>query len=168
MEIPDITKSGKTLSANNQPLKNLKVEDVKGNIVIIRQSVPNSFVQEGFTLVYFMDSDESAQEMVKGKLPYLMVPTGTFMSGGSPIHDVWKKRFQKPGHEHILGLLQAHSDEKNIFINMASVRPGYRRNSIASKMLDLLKKQYPNAKLKHSSPTDDGTSFIKARGDFNK
>lgn len=168
MEIPDITKSDTTVKADDKPLKSLNIKDVKGNLAIIRQSIPGSWIEEGFTLIYFMDSEESAKMMMQGKLPYLMVPQGTFMSGGSPVHDVWKKKFQKPGHEHILGLVQAHSDENRIYLNMLSVRPGYRRNSIASKMVGLLKSYFPKAKISHSSATDDGTAFLNSTGDLKK
>lgn len=84
------------------------------------------------------------------------------MNGGSPITDVWKKRFQKPGTEHIIGLIQGHSDDNTIFVDMMSVRTNWRRNRINSLMIDALKKRFPQAKLSFSSPTDQGQKFIKS------
>jgi hypothetical protein len=108
-----------------------------------------------------MDSPESAEAMNMGDIPYLMVPKGTFYSGGSPITDVWTRRFAKPGTEHILGLLQGHSDKSRIYIDMMSVRTKWRRNRINSLMIDALRSCYPKAKLTYSNPTQMGDKFIK-------
>ena len=161
-ESPLMTKQGATALAGDKPLKGKDVEEVIGNIVVFRQGTPNGIFAEGWTLVYFMDSDESAQAIKQGKIPYLTVPVGTFYSGGSPITDIWKKKFQKPGTEHILGVIQGHSDDKSIFIDMITVRPGWKRNHIAKLMMDRLKKTFPEAKLTTSSRTNDGEKLFKS------
>ena len=163
-ESPQMTKKGATALAGDKPLKGQDVGEVVGNIVVIRQGKGGGFIAEGFTLVYFMDSEESAQAMKEGKLPYLMVPRGTFMGGGSPITDIWLKKFQKPGTEHILGVIEGHSDDKNIFIDMITVRPGWKRNHIAKLMMDRLKKTFPEAKLTTSTQTDSGKKLFKGYG----
>ena len=109
-----------------------------------------------------MDSEESAQKMKAGEIPMLMVPQGTFSSGGSPISDVWSKRFAKKGTEHILGILEGTSNEDEIYINMMTVRPKYKRNTINTKMIQFLQKHFPNAKLSFSSPTEQGKKFISS------
>jgi len=106
MEMAMISKQGKSVMADKTPLKGLKPEAVQGNIVIFRVPTDGGLYAKGFTLIFFMDSDQSAKDMKEGKLPYLMVPRGTFYSGGSPISDIWKKKFQKPGTEHILESLR--------------------------------------------------------------
>jgi hypothetical protein len=163
-ESPMMTKKGKTALAGDKPLKGQAVEEVTGNIVVIRQGKGGGFLPEGWTLVYFMDSDESAQAMKQGQIPYLMVPRGTFMSGGSPITDIWLKKFQKPGTHHILGVIEGHSDEETIFIDMVTVRPGWKRNHIAKLMMDRLKKTFPEAKLTTSTQTDAGQKLFKSYG----
>lgn len=162
-ESPDIYRKGKTVYAADKPLKTIPLLDVKGNIVIMRQPHQSFFAPAGFTLVYFMANEEAAKAMGEGKIPYLMVPVGTRMGGGNPINDVWKRRFAKPGtgQEHILGLIQAISNEKLIYIDMMSVRAPYRRNSITQKMIDTIRASYPNAEVRFSDPTDDGRKFIK-------
>jgi hypothetical protein len=160
-EMANISLQGKQAFANDNPLKNATVEDVSGNVVLFRSDT-GGFFAPGFTLVYFMDSDESAQAMKDGKIPYLMVPRGTFHSGGNPITDIWKKKFQKPGTEHILGVVEGNSNENEIYIDMITVRPGWQRNSIARKMIEILKKNFPKAKLETSSTTDKGAKFFKA------
>lgn len=163
-ESPMMTKKGTTALAGDKPLKNQAVEEVTGNIVVIRQGKGGGFLPEGWTMVYFMDSDESAQSMKQGQIPYLMVPRGTFMSGGSPITDIWLKKFQKPGTHHILGAIEGHSDEQTIFIDMVTVRPGWKRNHIAKLMMDRLKKTFPEAKLTTSTQTDSGQKLFKSYG----
>ena len=49
--------------------------------------------------------------------------------------------------------------EETIFINMISVRPKYQKNSIARKMVDMARKNFPNAKITHSSATPAGEKF---------
>lgn len=166
-ESPMMSNDGSHAMAGDKPLKQSKVEDVYGNIVVIRQPSNGGFFPEGYTLVYFMDSDEAAESMSKGDIPYLMVPRGTFMGGGSPITDIWKKKFQKPGTEHILGVIEGSSLENTIFIDMITVRPGWKRNHIAKLMIDRLKKSFPKAKLTTSTQTFNGEKFFDKYGTDN-
>ena len=159
-EMPQMSLKGKQAMAGDAPLKGMDVENVRGNVVFMRNDKPG-FMVEGFSLVYFMDSEESAQAMKEGKLPYLMIPRGTFHSGGSPITDVWKKKFQRPGTEHILGLIEANTSPEMIYIDMISVRPGWQRNHVAKLMIDILKRQFPQAKMETSSRTDKGEKLYK-------
>lgn len=163
-EMPQISKKGKKVMAGDEPLKGQDLTKVYDNIVVIRQSEEGSWVAKGWTLVYFMDSEESAEDMAHGKIPYLIVPVGTFKSGGSPITDIWKKRFQQPGTEHILGVIQGHTDEDSIYVDMITVRPGFQRNHIAKLMMDRLKKTFPKANITTSSRTDKGDKFAKGYG----
>lgn len=162
-ESPMMSLQGKKAMANDKPLRDLEVDDVRGNIVFMRNDT-GGFLAAGYTLLYFMDSDEAAQALKDGKIPYLMFPRGTFHSGGSPITDIWKKKYQRPGTEHILGALEGNTDGEIIYVDMISVRPGWQRNHIAKLMLDALKKQYPNAKLTSSSQTEKGEKLAKGYG----
>lgn len=161
-DTPDIELTGKTVTANNIPLKNLDLAAVEKNIVMFREPNKNSYFGEGFTLAYFLDSEQSAQDMLNNKIPYLMVPQGTFHSGGNPISDIWKKRFQRPGTEHILGVFEGWTNEEKIFINMITVRPKFQKNTIAKKIIDTIRKQFPNAKIEHSDTTDSGSKFMQS------
>lgn len=159
-ETPQISRKGRNVYAGDSKLKKLKVEDIKGNIVVFRQPDDSGFFREGSTWVYFMDNEESAQKLKRNEIPMIIVPRGTIHHGGSPITDIWKAKFQKPGTEHILGVLEGFTDENLIYVEMLTVRRGYKRNRIASLMLDLLKKLNPNAELKYSTPTENGRDFI--------
>lgn len=164
-EMPQITKRGRELYANEVPLKTLKPDEIEGNIAFFRMG-EGSFWVPGTTYVYFMDSDESAQAMQRGEIVPLFFPRGTFSHGGSPITDIWKKRFAKQGTEHILGVLEANTNEQGIFLDMLSVRPGYRRNSIATRIVDFLKRKFPEAEISHSGMTDNGRAFLKRTGNI--
>lgn len=154
----------KTLHSGDINLRDMTVEDVKDNIVVFRQGEKGGFIEYGYTLVYFCKDEETAKKLASGELGLLRVPRGTFNSGGNPITDVWKKKYSKPGMEGILGLIEGHSDDDIVYIDMISVRPGYRRNTIATKMLQRMRSRYPNAKIKHSDTTDDGGKFMKGVG----
>jgi hypothetical protein len=160
-ESPTISFSDNIVKADDKPLKELPYVEVSENVVIIRQHNPNGFIPEGWTMVYFMDSPQAAEQMKENKMSYLIFPKGTFYSGGSPITDVWKKKFQQEGHEHILGLIEGHTNNEEIYIDMMSVRKQYRRHSINTKMIEELKDLFPKAKVSFSSPTKEGSKFIK-------
>ena len=160
-EMPVISMQGKTAFADDKPLKEVDVDNVKNNIVIFRipENTPHIY-EAGTTWVYFMDSEESAEKMKAGEISMLIVPQGTFSSGGSPITDVWSEKFAKEGTEHILGILEGNTNEEEIYINMMTVRPKYKRNTINTKMIKFLQSEFPNAKVSFSSPTPQGKKFI--------
>lgn len=160
VEMPLITKKGKNVYADDKPLKTLSVQAVRGNLVFLREPNENRMMAQGWTMIYFMDSEEAAKAMAHGDLPYLMFPRGTWPAG-SPILDIWKKKFNPPGTEHILGALEANTMPYGIFLDMLSVRPGYQRNTIAQKMIQLAMQEFPDAEVSHSSPTDKGRGFLK-------
>lgn len=162
VEMPLISMRGKEAYADEDVLRDVDVDQVQNNIVVFRipESSEGGFFEPGTTWVYFMDSEESANKMKSGEIPMLTVPQGTFLSGGSPITDVWKKKFAKKGTEHILGIIEGNTKDDLIYINMMTVRPKYKRNTINSKMIQFLKKGFPNAELKFSDPTDEGKKFI--------
>jgi hypothetical protein len=186
-EMPRISLSGKSVLADDKPLKDFKVEDLKDNIVVVRTPKKYLMFPAGFTMVYFMDSKESADEMRAGKIPYLRVPIphslSVFAGGrGSPINDVWgakmrdttgqdepRIRIEKgkekkvKGTDKILGLLEGLSDENEIHVSIMSVRKPYRKNTITAKMIEALKKEFPSAKIMFDEPSDDGQAFIDKR-----
>ena len=160
---------GKKATLNGKPLKDCTLAEVKDRIVFIRQPDDNFLMAKGFSLLYFMDSPESAKQMWEGKIPYMMMPKGgigwQFTQRTDPIVQMWLKRKQQPGQEHILGMVEANSQENQIFVDVASVRKEWRRNGIAGFLVDTMKEQFPNAKLAFSDATDDGKKFIHSLGE---
>lgn len=186
-EMPKISLSGKTVLADDKPLKELDVAALDDNIVVFRQPKKTMLFPEGFTFVYFMDSKESADEMKEGKIPLLRVQVPHLASGfgggrSSPINDVWgpkmrdtsgrdepRTRIEKgkekkvKGTDKILGLLEGITNEDEIHVALMTVRKPYQKNTITAKMIDALKKDYPSAKIKFDEPSDEGQKFIDKR-----
>ena len=159
-EMPVISLQGKNVLADDKPLKEVDVDNVKNNIVFFRAENKDWRYHVGATWVYFLDSEESAEKMNAEQIPMLIVPQTTYYDGGNPITDVWKKRFAREGTEHILGILEGNTTEDEIYINMMTVRPKYKRNTINTKMTQFLQSEFPNAKISFSSPTPEGEKFI--------
>jgi hypothetical protein len=162
-ESPMISSNRGVVFADAQKLKSLKVEDIENNIVFMRQPT-NGVLPEGFTLVYLMDTEENAQKMKNGELNYLILPSGMIGYGTPPFQKVFTKPDDKRREvHHILGFVQAMVTEEEIWIEFMKVRKEYRRNSVNSKMIDIIKNEYPNAKVTYYQPTPDGKKFMNSR-----
>lgn len=158
----DITKEGDIVYADNEELKELGVEAVEDNIVVVRQPSDSMLLPKGATWVYFMDSSSSANKMKNGEMDYIMLFSGGSMSnfGQEPeFEKVFKKKAE--GREHILGFMQGYSDENLIRIDFMRVRKTHRRQSINKKMLAVIKDHYPNAEVRFDDLTDDGKAFTQ-------
>lgn len=186
-EMPKISLIGKAVLADDKPLKELDVADLKDNIVVFRQPKKTMLLPEGFTFVYFMDSKESADEMKEGKIPFLRVQVPNLASGfgggrSSPINDVWKPKMRSStgndeprvriekgkeklvkGTDKILGFLEGITKDDEIHVSIMTVRKPYQKNTITAKMIDALKKDFPSAKIKFDEPSDEGQKFIDKR-----
>lgn len=147
---------------DDKKLKDMKVEDVSENIVVIRQPTDSMLLPEGFTLVYFMDNAENAKKMGNGEYEYIIIPQGSSMFGReTPFQKAFKQN--KEGINHILGFIQGYTDEEEIYVDFMRVRHKYKRNSINSKMIKALEKEFPKAEVSFSDPTDQGEKFIKSK-----
>lgn len=161
-EMPTMSRRGKSAYADQSKLRDLKVEDVIDNIVVFRLPKANMLFPEGFFMAYFMDSLASTDAMKHGKIGYLIVPDRPrYAFDSAPIKDIWQKKHSNNGQEHILGIVQGVISEKEIYVDKMTVRPGWKRNTINSKLVQALKKEYPNRELNFSGPTPDGRNFIK-------
>lgn len=158
-ERPKIDLIGKKAYANDKPLRDLTLEEISGNIVLYREDKGNFIVPEGLTMVYFMDSEESAQKMASGELPMLMLPLAA-MRGMYHQMTPFQKALRGKKDKHILGFIQGFTDEDAIYVSFMKVRTGYRRNTINSKMMKVLKDKYPNAEVIFEDPTKLGNKFI--------
>jgi len=160
-EMPVISRKGKSVYGDDKKLKDLSVQDVKGNIITFIADKPGFMWHKGLFLSYFMDSDQSAQDMKNDKIPYIFVHDRPRLSFHmAPIRDVWKWN-KEPGQEHILGIAQGTLNEKEIYVDKLTVRPGYKRNTISTKLLINLQNNHPKLPMNFSGPTKDGFNFIK-------
>jgi len=159
-EMAIINKIKNKLFIDNIPLKDIQLQSLEDNILYYKEEVGNFIIPKNFTMVWILDNDKFKLPFIKGEENLLFFKSRiSYASIGSPISDIWLKN--TPNQKHIIGVIRAITNEDLIYIDMMSVRPGYKRNKINYHMINYLININPNAKLKFSSPTNDGLSFIK-------
>jgi len=161
-ETPEITLQGNEVMADGQSLKSLEIDKVIENIVIFRETSASFLFPAGKTWGYFMDSPESAKKMRSGEYEMLFFPiVPRFNVSVNPM-DAWRSRTGRKtkGAEHVLGIWDGVIDSKEIFVDKIAVKKAYRKASIASKMMDIFRKFYPNRKITITGTTNDGQNFL--------
>lgn len=141
-------------SGNKMALKDCTPEMLENNIVLFRVGEDNGFFAKGYSLIYFMETEDSAKELIKGNIPYKIVPKGAM----NPIIDVWKN--DRNGQKNILGLIEGNITEDLFYIDMISVRRIWQKNAIGKNMIKSVIRRYPNAKIETSSRTPVGKKFF--------
>jgi hypothetical protein len=111
--------------------------------------------------VWFYDSKEGVQKLVKGEYDTMLFPPGFWGQRTPPLMQVWTKGYAKKvkGAEHVLGVIQAQLKDDELYINMMTVRPTYRRNKINSLMVRSLKDEYKPKKVIFVNTTKMGKIF---------
>ena len=132
----------------------------------------------GWTMLYFMDTEQAAKDMQAGKVDYPMFVPGSLSArcgGYSMIDALWKKpsarlyktpedKARRDARSHVVGALEAYVTPQGIYADNISVRPGWRRNSIATKLMQALQNRWPDLPIEHSKETQAGGKFLKATG----
>lgn len=181
LETPDFERAGSTVSSPEGALRGMNVEQVEPNIVVFF-SEKATIKPAGWIMMYFMDTPAAAAEMKAGKIAYPVFMPGSLsmrFGGYSMIDALWKRpkkqRWWKPGDAeseakkiHVVGALEAYKGNKEIFVDNLSVRPGWRKNTIGSKLMQALKNHFPGLPVTHSQPTDQGRKFLKKTGDYQQ
>jgi hypothetical protein len=69
----------------------------------------------------------------------------------------------------VVGALEAYvmPDEKLIYADNLSVRSGWKRNTIGSKLMQALKDEWPGFRVTHSEATPQGKQFLTKTGQWN-
>lgn len=93
---------------------------------------------------------------------YLFFKGQTMGASYNAIDEIFKR-----APKGIIGVYEVCLEKKGpnkdiIFVNMMSVRPGWKRNGLNMAMMRWLLKEYPKRKLEFSDPTREGYSFIQA------
>jgi hypothetical protein len=160
-EMAKIDKIGNKLFIKGKLLKDIQYRTLDKNTLLYREEKGNFLFPKNFTMVWFLDDDNYKKYFISGDENLVYFPS--FRSLGNfnslPISDLWKKN--TPIQKHIIGAIRAISNDELIYIDMMSVRPGYKRNGINYHMIKTLIKMFPKAKLKFSKPTDEGKFFIE-------
>ena len=175
---PDFEHGGGKVTSPQENLRDMTIDQVTPNIVIFHHSEGNIFKPAGWTLLYFMDSEQAAAGMKAGKIDYPMFHPGSAamrFGGYSMINAIWKKGGTSP-HEtperrqareakrHVVGALEAYKNAESIFVDNISVRPGWRKNTIGLKLIQALERKFPGLPITHSPTTKEGYNFFKKTG----
>lgn len=159
-EMAKIDKKGNKLSINNVPLKNTAYEVLDDNTIFYREEKGNFLFPKDYTMVWFLDDDTFVKKFTSGEENLIYFPPRRiFNLNSSPISDLWKKN--TPIQKHIIGCIKGITNDDLIYIDMMSVRPGFKKNGINYHMINTLIRMFPKAQLKFSKPTDEGKLFIQ-------
>ena len=164
-EMAKITRKGKTVMADDIPLKDADLEKIDANLSMYHEKKGNIMFGKGKTFIWFTIDDNWPNKVTAGEYDFLLFPHMPRFArfSAAPIKDVWKKRHSKNfrGADEVIGMIEAWVANNEILIEMMSVRPGYKQNRINSFMIDSLKKNFPGHTLVFEDPTDDGWAFMQ-------
>jgi GNAT superfamily N-acetyltransferase len=148
------------------------------DIVLYHEKKGNWLFAKGNFYAWLYDEDGVGKKIESGEYDFIMFPP---MGKGSPFSDkyvppllmVWNKPYQKKfkGAEHLIGIVQGFYDEdKNeIFIDMMTTNPKYRRQGINAHLIKSVREALgvPKENVTFDKPTKEGTKFMQS-GKFEK
>lgn len=173
--VPDFEAAGGRVASPEGALRDMTVEQVEPNIVVFHSPDGNIFKPAGWTMVYMTDTEQAAADLKAQKIMPPMFLPGTMsmrMGGYAMIDAIWKKRKQRRGEDpgpvegmrHVVGALEAYVDDKTVYVDNVSTRPGWKRNTVGQKLMQALIAQFPGRQLDHSGTTKPGFNFLKKHG----
>jgi hypothetical protein len=169
-EMAQITKKGKTVYADGKPLRDATIQELEPNMGLVHFKESNWFYGAGKFFLYLASDPAWNAGFKTGESDMLIFPirTNHNMFTVSPITDVWKKSWTKKykNSDLVIGMVEGTVGKDKLFVEMMSVRPGYKMNSINTKLIDTLVDWHPDLQLTWVDPTNDGLEFIhKYSGD---
>jgi GNAT superfamily N-acetyltransferase len=143
------------------------------DIVLYHEKKGNWLFAKGNFYAWLYDEDGVGKKIESGEYDFIMFPP---MGKGSPFSDkyvppllmVWNKPYQKKfkGAEHLIGIVQGFYDEdKNeIFIDMMTTNPKYRRQGINAHLIKSVREALgvPKENVIFDKPTKEGTKFMQS------
>jgi len=157
--------SSKKVYVDDKVLRDSTIEEITDNLAFIHLKEGDFLYLKNKFWLYFTDGEDTTKKLSNGEYDMLLFPhRSRYDFNSSPINDVWKKSYTKSFKrtEHILGIIEGFADDKEIYVDMVSVRKPYCRNKINKLILDALVAYLPNSKLVFENPTDDGYLFMKS------
>lgn len=164
---PQIIRKKDTLTANDRLLRELTLDDLSENLALLKMPEPveGRFfnVPPGEYYLFFLDEPQRVKT-IADRFP-MFPPFGfsAFRLGfrSSPIKDIWKKGRNSDG---MIGIVRFYVRDEFVFIDMMSVKPGYKHNHVNTFMMRAIQDQFPNKELCFSDPTEPGKKFIQKFG----
>ena len=102
-----------------------------------------------------MDTEKSAQNMLDGEItPPLIFDAG--MSNAGTFDSLWRKKITD---KRVLGTVQGFIHGDKIVVKFMTVRSKARLQKINSRMIDMLKKEFPGKEVEYKHLTNQGKKF---------
>jgi len=163
---PKLTKKGKHVYADEQPLRDASVEILAPNILVVGPLGPMAELfdihRDSYLLYFLIDSTDRNKMIERIQDGDMAVfPARRAISGPGTIEMFWKNPFTRK----LAGAVQfIKLDESTIVITHMAVKPKWRRSRLNWKMMDELKQRYPDKILKFHDLTNEGRAFMTAYG----
>lgn len=166
-EMPNFTvplSKGTVRDEDGNKLKDMNIDQLEPNIVLFYNPHATFFTPPGFFVISLTVNEEYATKLTNGELHPIIFPQGAPLGGSSVFAGIWREKRSKP----FLGIMQGEIHDDAIFIDFMTVRSTARRNQINTKLVECLKKNFPNRKIETSKRTDDGNKFWRSVKDEDK
>lgn len=167
----ELTKNKKVIKANSIPLKLVNSLDLfDQNMALYLEEKGNWFFAAGVFMLWLFKDEGQVDKLNKGETDMLLFAPGRLSFDSSPIDDIWKKNSRLKNSDKVVAAIQGwyDKDKKSVYINMLSVRPGWRRNGIATHMMHGLSIYFKGCKFSTSKTTSDGKAFFDSMPGANR
>jgi hypothetical protein len=169
-EMAQITRKGKNVYADGKPLRDATIKELEPNMGLVYFEKSNVLYGAGKFFLYLVTDPAWNEGFNTGETDMLTFPRRFRhnMFDVAPIKDVWKKSWMKKykNSDMVIGIVEGTVGENKLFVEMMSVRPGYKMNSANTKLIDTIVDWKPDLQLTWVDPTEDGLEFIhKYSGD---
>ena len=145
-------------------MRDMSVEQLEPNIALFYNPHETWFTPAGFFNLTLTADEDTTKKMLNKEINPIIIPQGAPLGQTPFFAKLWKDKRAKL----FLGIVQGEIHDDAIFIDFMTVRSAARRNQINTKMIQVLKKEFPNRKLETSKRTSDGNKFWKSVDDAEK
>lgn len=164
---PKITKIGKNILADNQPISQAWDKIADENLLIV--TLPPFLFYKGSRILWFFESPEGREHFInilkdsnsKERLPIFALRRPLGQRRGT-IEMFWSVKNSR----YLVGAVQfiANPDNNDLILTHMAVRPKYRRHKINTFMINEIRKTFPDRKLYFHELTEQGRAFMVQYG----
>ena len=158
----EMAKRGMMVADSKKKIEDMSLEEADDYMGIWRNEKATFMFPKDMIYIWFYDSKEGVEKLFKkNEYDPMLFPPGFWGQRTPPLMQVWTKGYAKrvKGAEHVIGVIQAHLKDGDLYIDMMTVRPTYRRNKINSLMVRSLKDEYKPKKVIFVNTTKMGKIF---------